>query len=64
LNLKINPPSVSVFLLCFQANTTNVLIKEDGELDKGMDKFGLELLSTRRHFEHLMEYTAPSSSQT
>lgn len=45
------------------ANTGNVRIEEKGELDEGMDKFEMELLSLKRHFEELQEYTAPSLSQ-
>ncbi|XP_062591191.1 condensin-2 complex subunit H2-like [Saccostrea cucullata] len=42
------------------ANTGNVEIVRRGELEKGMDKFELHLLSTKRHFEQLEEYQAPS----
>ncbi|XP_053384022.1 condensin-2 complex subunit H2-like [Mercenaria mercenaria] len=45
------------------ANTTNVRIEEKGTLEEGMDKFELELLSRKRHFEQLQEYTAPSLTQ-
>ena len=51
-------------VFCPQANTSNVRIEEKGVLDAGMDNFELELLSTRRHFEELQEYQAPSLSQT
>nr|XP_022304218.1 condensin-2 complex subunit H2-like [Crassostrea virginica] len=42
------------------ANTGNVEIVRKGDLEVGMDKFELHLLSTKRHFEHLEEYQAPS----
>ncbi|XP_048730143.2 condensin-2 complex subunit H2-like isoform X2 [Ostrea edulis] len=42
------------------ANTRNVEIVSKGELETGMDKFELHLLSSRRHFEQLEEYQAPS----
>lgn len=42
------------------ANTGNVEIVSKGDLEVGMDRFELHLLSTKRHFEHLEEYQAPS----
>ncbi|KAL4224510.1 Condensin-2 complex subunit H2 [Mactra antiquata] len=45
------------------ANTTNVKIKERSDLVDSMDQFELELLSTRRHFEELQEYVAPSLAE-
>lgn len=42
------------------ANTGNVEIVRKGDLEVGMDKFELHLLSTKRHFEQLEEYQAPS----
>lgn len=38
----------------------NVKIVSKACLEEGMDKFELELLSTKRHFEELEEYQAPS----
>ncbi|KAL5006676.1 hypothetical protein ScPMuIL_015482 [Solemya velum] len=42
------------------ANTGNVEVYQKGILDEGIDLFELELLTTRRHFEELAEYQAPS----
>ncbi|XP_041366568.1 condensin-2 complex subunit H2-like [Gigantopelta aegis] len=50
-----------LFLATLQlANVGNVLVSCDGILEKGIDKMALELLSTRRHYEELAEYQAPS----
>ena len=46
--------------LFFQANNYNVEIRSDGTLDEGMDTMALKLLSSKRHFEELEEYRAPS----
>ena len=46
--------------LFFQANNYNVEIRSDGTLDEGMDTMALRLLSSKRHFEELEEYRAPS----
>jgi hypothetical protein len=37
-----------------------VEIVSQGELESGMDKFEMHLLSSKRHFEQLEEYQAPS----
>ncbi|KAK3591844.1 hypothetical protein CHS0354_005040 [Potamilus streckersoni] len=58
-----NPPFeiCRVFLATLMlANTSNVHLEEKGILFEGMDKFEVELLSTRRHFEDLADYQAPS----
>lgn len=44
------------------ANTRNVEIHSNEELK--MDSFQLHLLTTRRHFEELQEYQAPSTSRS
>ena len=46
--------------MSFQANNYNVEICSKGCLEEGMDTMALKLLSTRRHFEELEEYRAPS----
>ena len=43
-----------------QANNYNVEIFVDGTLEESVDTMSLKLLSTRRHFEELEEYRAPS----
>lgn len=45
-----------------QANTYNVKIECEGKLEQGMDKMVLELLSTKRIYEELADYKAPSAS--
>ncbi|XP_067655076.1 condensin-2 complex subunit H2-like [Haliotis asinina] len=51
-----------LFLATLQlANVGNVEISCQGTLHDGMDKMALQLISTKRHFEELAEYQAPSA---
>ncbi|XP_064603130.1 condensin-2 complex subunit H2-like [Liolophura sinensis] len=52
-----------LFLATLQlANNYNVKIECEGKLEEGMDKMELELLSTKRIYEELADYKAPSAS--
>ncbi|XP_046360686.2 condensin-2 complex subunit H2-like [Haliotis rufescens] len=51
-----------LFLATLQlANVGNLEISCQGTLHEGMDKMALQLISTKRHFEELAEYQAPSA---
>ena len=53
------------FLFLFlQANTYNVELSCPGKLEEAMDKLEVRLLSTKRHYEELAEYQAPSLAST
>jgi hypothetical protein len=47
-------------MFCFQANVYNVEISCPGKLEEAMDQMALRLLSTKRHYDELAEYQAPS----
>ena len=52
--------SVLFFSFFLQANTYNVELSCPGKLDEAMDKLEVRVLSTKRHYEELAEYQAPS----
>ena len=51
---------ISLFPFVLQANNGNVEIGSEGILDTAIDTMTVQLLSTKRHFEELQEYRAPS----
>ena len=59
-NRMIETSHHSEVLSTLQANTYNIEIGSEGVLESGMDTMTVKLLSTKRHFEELEEYRAPS----
>ncbi|XP_076450390.1 condensin-2 complex subunit H2-like [Babylonia areolata] len=54
-----------LFLATLQlANNYNVELSCPGTLEEGMDRLEVQLLSTKRHYEELADYQAPSLANT